>query len=236
MKKIVFLGFLLVAIIANASGLKIAGGAGYKKPLMEVVKLYEAKKGIKLEPIFGNMKQITTQAKNSDIALIIGDKRYLSTKSGLEFSQYNFLGRGYVVLAYAKGVKIESVADIKSDSIKKVAMPEPKKAIYGTAAAEFLKASNLYMSVKDKLYVVATVPQVVNYLVSGEVEVGIINLTAALAFEDKLGGYLKVEESTYNPIEIVVGELPTCKSATCKDFVEFLQTDAVKKVFQKYGM
>lgn len=236
MKKVVSLGFLLVAIIANASGLKIAGGAGYKKPLMEVVKLYEAKKSIKLEPTFGNMKQITTQAKNSDIALIIGDKRYLSTKSGLEFSKYSFLGKGYVVLAYAKGVKIESVADIKSDSIKKVAMPEPKKAIYGTAATEFLKASNLYMSVKEKLYVVATVPQVVNYLVSGEVEVGIINLTAALAFEDKLGGYLKVEESTYIPIEIVVGELPTCKSATCKDFVEFLQTDDVKKVFQKYGM
>lgn len=236
MKKIVFLILLISTFVFSASDLKIASGAGYKKPIMEVVKLYEANKGIKLEPIFGNMKQISTQAKNADIALIVGDKKYLDKKSGLEFRKYNFLGKGYVVVAFAKGVNVTNIDDLKSDTIKKIAMPEPKKAIYGVAGEEFLKSTKLNLGIKDKLYIVATVPQVANYLISGDVEAGIINLTAALAFKDKLGSYIKVDESFYTPIEIVAGELGACENSTCKDFVEFLETKEVKKIFQKYGM
>lgn len=226
----------LGALFIQAGDLKIAGGAGYKKPIMEVVKLYETQTGQKLEPIFGNMKQISTQAQNSDIAVVFGDKRYLSKKSGLPFSKYHFVGKGYVVVAYAKGVSLTSVDELKSDKIKKLAMPQPKKAIYGTGGEEFLKNSKLYDDVKDKLYVVATVPQVANYVITGEVEAGILNLTAALAFKDKMGGYIKVDESLYSPIEIVAGELPTCKDSTCKNFIDFLGKDEVKKIFEKYGM
>jgi len=236
MKKIVFLMLLISTFVCSATDLKIAGGAGYKKPIMEVVKLYESQKAIRLEPIFGNMKQVTTQAKNADIALIIGDKKYLAKKSGLEFKKYNFLGKGYVVIAFAKGVNVTNIDDLKSEIIKKIAMPEPKKAIYGAAGQEFLKSTKLYESIKDKLYVVATVPQVANYLLSGEVEAGIINLTAALAFKNKLGGFIEVDQSFYSPIEIVAGELPACKDSTCKDFLDFLQTKEVKSIFKKYGM
>lgn len=234
MRKIIFLMF--IAAVVNASGVKIASGAGYKKPIMEVVKLYEVSKGIKVEPIFGNMKQISSQAKSSDIALLIGDKKFLSQKSGLDFVKYNFLGKGYVVLAYAQGIKLDKVEDIAQERIKKVAMPAPKKAIYGIAGKEFLISSKLDERIKNKLYVVATVPQVANYLITKEVEAGIINLTAALSFKDKLGGYIKVDENSYSPIDIVAGELSNCDTSICKDFVEFLQSSGVKKIFQKYGM
>ncbi len=235
MKKII----LLVAILAISSygeTFKIASGAGYKKPIMEVVKLYEAKTGVKLEPIFGNMKQISTQAQNSDIALIVGDKKFFSKNSGLEFKNYTFLGKGYVVLAYAKGVKLESLLDLRDEKIKKIAMPEPKKAIYGIAGEEVLKSSKLDEAVKEKLFVVATVPQVANYVITGEVEAGILNLTAVLPLKDKLGGYIKIDESLYQPIEIVAGSLETCNTLTCKDFVGFLANPEVKDIFAKYGM
>jgi len=235
MKKIIAL-LVLSAIFLQAQALRIAGGAGYKKPIMEVVKLYEKQTGEKLEPIFGNMKQVSTQAQNTDIAVVIGDKKYLLKRSGLPFKQYHFLGKGYVVVGYAKGITLSSIDELKSDKIQKLAMPQPKKAIYGRGGEEFLKNSKLYDKVKDKLYVVATVPQVANYVMTGEVEAGIMNLTAALAFKNKIGGYIKVDESLYSPIQIVAGELPTCKDSTCKNFIDFLSKDEVKKIFKKYGM
>ncbi len=39
------------------------------------------KVAIKLNAFFGNMKQVTTQAKQTDISLIIGDKNFLSKKA-----------------------------------------------------------------------------------------------------------------------------------------------------------
>jgi molybdate transport system substrate-binding protein len=226
----------MIAIGLLADTFKLASGAGYKKPIMEVVKLYEVKKGVKLEPIFGNMKQISTQAQNTDIALVIGDKKFLEKKSGLDFSHYTFLGKGYVVVAFAKGVSLSFVEDLRKSFVSKIAMPEPKKAIYGYAGEEFLKNAKLDADIKEKLYIVATVPQVANYLVSAEVEAGILNLTAVLPLKDKLGGYIKVDESLYSPIEIVAGTLASCNTLTCKDFLEFLGSPEVKNIFEKYGM
>ena len=151
-KKIV-LSFIALGVVANAVNLKVAAGAGYKKPIMEVIKEYE-KSGENIDAFFGNMKQVTTQAKQTDIALIVGDKNFLSKKSNLNFKEYLDVGKGKVVVAYPKGKSITSIEDLTKESIGRISMPQPKKAIYGIAGEQFLKNAKLYESVKDKLYVV----------------------------------------------------------------------------------
>ena len=234
LKKIVWL-IIALNLTVNAEDLKIAAGAGYKKPLMDVIKEYE-KGGKKIEPFFGNMKQVSTQAKHTDIALIVGDKKFLSKKSGLEFKNYINLGKGKVVIAYPKGKTLTSVEDIKKQDIQKISMPQPKKAIYGIAGEEFLKSSKMYDEVKEKLYVVATVPQSMTYIVTNEVDAGIVNLTAALANKKKIGGYIEVPQKYYNPIDIVAGKLEACDSKECEEFISFLETKMAKDIFKKYGL
>lgn len=235
MLKKILLILVSLGISINAQDLKIAAGAGYKKPLMDLIKEYE-KSGKKIEPFFGNMKQVTTQAKHTDIALIIGDKNFLSKRSGLDFKAYTVLGKGKVVIAYPKGVTLSSIEDIKKQNIKKISMPQPKKAIYGIAGEEFLKSSKMYDDIKEKLYVVATVPQSMTYIVTNEVDAGIVNLTAALANMKKIGGYIEVPQGYYNPIEIVAGKLKACNSKECEEFINFLGTKTSKDIFKKYGL
>ena len=116
-------------------------------------------------------------------------------------------------------------------------MPEAKKAIYGDAGIEFLNTTKLYESLKDKLIVVATVPQVSSYVNTHEVDVGIMNLTAALDSIDKLGGYIKIPQEYYTPIEIVAGSLKACESdKICQEFIAFLKTPKAKEIFVKYGL
>lgn len=234
MKKF-FIALFCFVIFANANELKIAAGAGYKKPVMDVIKEYQ-KTGAKIEPFFGNMRQVTTQAKQTDLAIIIGDKNFLSQKSKLPFSKYTLLGKGKVVITYPQGKSLDSIENLKNGKIQKISMPQPKKAIYGIAGMEFLQKSGLYPQVEKKLHIVATVPQSMTYVITGEVDAGIVNLTAALANKDKIGGYIEIDQKYYSPIEIVAGELSACDSKECKDFLEFLQSKVAQNIFKSYGL
>ncbi|MFA7083056.1 MAG: molybdate ABC transporter substrate-binding protein [Arcobacteraceae bacterium] len=233
-KKIV-LGFMILTLSLWANNLKIAVGAGYKQPLMEVIKAYE-KNGKKVEAIFGNMKQVSTQATQTNMALIIGDKSFLALKSNLKFKEFVTLGKGKVVIAFPKGKEIKEVEDLLKPTVKRVSMPQPQKAIYGIAGEEFLKNANLYEGVKGKLLEVATVPQAMTYVVANEVDAAIVNLTAALANKNNIGGYILVSEEFYNPIEIVAGKLEECKDKECEEFMEFLVSPLSKEIFKQYGL
>lgn len=237
MKKV--LVFLCVALLSHvcADDLKIAVGAGYKKPVAEVLKAYEESGHGKIDAMYGNMAQVFAHAKQAEISLVIADKKFLEKQKELSFVNYQSIGAGIAVIAYAKGVALDRFEDIANANIKSIAMPEAKKAIYGDAGVEFLNNAKLYERVKEKLLVVATVPQVSSYVATHEVDVGIMNLTAALDNIDKIGGYIKIPQTYYTPIEITAGSLKACEAdKNCQAFVAFLQTPKAKEIFVKYGL
>lgn len=227
--------FIFISI-GLADTLKIAVGAGYKKPVQEVIKLYEAKHET-VDAVYGNMAQIFAHAKQAEIALVIADKKFLKKQQALTFEAYQTIGLGRAVIAYAKDVPFEKWEDLKDARIKSIAMPEVKKAIYGDAGMEFLEKSQLYDAIKSKLLIVATVPQVSAYVSTKEVDAGIMNLTAALDSKEKLGGYIEIPQTYYTPIEIVAGSLSSCKTDNqCQTFLQFLTSPEAKAVFTKYGL
>ncbi|WP_321313368.1 molybdate ABC transporter substrate-binding protein [Halarcobacter sp.] len=234
MLKKIFILTLIFTVFVNAEDLKIASGAGYKKVVLKVIKEYE-KNGKNIDGFFGNMRQVSTQAKQTDIDLVIGDKNFLLNKSGLDIKNYNSLGKGKVVIAFPKDTILTSSKDLLKKEIKKIAMPQPKKAIYGIAGLEFLKNEQLYKNVKDKLYVVATVPQSLTYILTKEVDAAIINLTVALENKDKIGGYIEVNQNSYSPIEIIAAKTTSCKDE-CEKFLEFMQSTKAKEIFKAYGL
>lgn len=237
MKKLLMFMCITLLSHAFADDLKIAVGAGYKKPVAEVLKAYEESGYGKIDAMYGNMAQIFAHAKQMEIVMVIADKKFLEKQNELSFVRYLNIGIGRAVIAYAKGLSVSSIEDLKQESIKTIAMPEVKKAIYGDAGIEFLHNAKLYESVKEKLMVVATVPQVSSYVVTHEVDVGIINVTAALDNGDKIGGYLEIPQSYYTKIEIVAGSLKACnENQACQNFLAFLNTPKAKEIFTKYGL
>ena len=228
---------LLLAGQALAEPLTIAAGAGYKKLVTDLAAAYEKTSGTKPELIFGNMGQVTTQAKAGGVIdVIIGEKGFLD-KSGLKFAGSEVIGHGILCLAWPKGKKFSDAKEIAKPDVKRVAMPDAQKAIYGRAASQFLEKTGLDKTIKDKLLVVATVPQVTTYVVSGEVDAGFVNRTDIMNVGDKIGGYLEVDPSLYAPIVIVAESLDGAKNAAgAKSFEKFLATDAAKAIAKKHGM
>ncbi|NLY04117.1 MAG: molybdate ABC transporter substrate-binding protein [Campylobacter sp.] len=229
---LVFVLILLTAVSSNAENIRIASGAGYKNVVMELVENFEYKDNV--ESIFANIKQISTQAKNSDIALVVGDEKFLNGENLGAVSIRN-LGVGKLVLIYPKDRNLTKLKDLEMDEFKRISIPDIENAIYGIAAKEVIHSANL--KIYDKLLMVSTVPQASSYIVTSEVDAGFVNLTAALNLEDKIGGYLVVDEDFYSPIKISVYEMSYCQnSKVCQAFLEFIQTDKARKIIQKHGL
>ncbi len=243
---------LLFACITPAFAeetLTIAAGAGYKQLVTALCKAYVKEGHPEPQQVYGNMGQVIAQAKQSGIIdLVIGDKRYLDG-SKLSWSQEEIVGKGKLILAVAQGVKIDdldSITLINAQSgealltnpvVKRIAMPDTKKAIYGRAASQFLEKTGLGKTIASNLLVVGTVPQVSAYVISGEVDLGFINLTNALAIKDKAQAIIPVDESLYAPIQIVANTLsssPNPKAA--ETFDTFLKSDTARAIVTKHGL
>ena len=258
MKSVRTFGPLVLALLLLVGGslpasageaFTIAAGAGYRKLVSALGEAY-AKTGKPLpQQVYGNMGQVIAQAKQSGVVdLVIGDKKFLD-KAELDVAAEYAIGKGRPVLAVAKGCpsaawkgrKVLDAAGAKAlladPAVARIALPDPKKAIYGRAATEFMERSGLAQGLAGKLLPVGTVPQVSAYVVSGEVDLGFINLTDGLAIKDKAAAVIPLDESLFDPIRIVADSLKTSPNpAAAAEFGAFLATPAAREIVAAQGL
>lgn len=217
--------------------LNIASGAGYKRLVEQVCTVFTAKTGIKVQQVFGNMGQIVAQVKEGgNFDFVLGDKSHLES-TDLVFSGEYVLGKGRLVAVVAKGSAITSLDQLTDPVASRIAIADWKKAIYGHAATEYLMREDLWEKIQPKLLIVGTVPQVSAYVISGEVDIGFINQTEAMALEHKVGRLLLVDESLYSPILIVAKQLQESPHAqAAQAFLDFLQTDEARDLIKQHGL
>lgn len=230
------MAFLLAANTWAADTLLIAAGAGYRRPVTQLLEEFTKASGIKAEASFGNMKQVETQAQqNPDIALLIGDRAFLEPMGLAEHFQH--LGTGKLVLVAARGQALAAIADLRQPHFKRIAIPDRTKAVYGNAAATCLERLNLAQPLAERLLEVATVPQVGAYLVTGEVDAGFVNRTEALALAGRAGTAIDAPQDCYDPIELSVGVLKgRANGVAARALLDYLASPAARKVLEQHGM
>jgi molybdate transport system substrate-binding protein len=236
MKKLcVALIVVLFASSVQADPLRSAAGAGYKRFVEKWANLYEKTSNKAMERIYGNMGQVTAQVKHGGgICVVVGDRSYLSSHD-MPISRYIGIGRGRPVLVSRKGLTLSSVEDLKKPEFVKVAAPDFTKAIYGRAAHQILTSGG-YDAVLAKTMEAGTVPRSGAYAISGEVDAAFINLSFALANQDKFGSMVELTKG-FEPIEIAAGIVSGCEeNADLKAFLDLLATPAMKKNVTEAGL
>lgn len=213
----------------------LASGAGYRSVVDPLADTFERKTGIKVERIYGNMARVTAQAHSTGtVDFILGDQSFLA-KAELSFISTTELGQGRLAAIYSKGVKF--TGDLLQANITRVAIPEPAKAIYGKAAVQYLKNAHLYDQIKTKLLIVATVPQAASYVLSGEVDVALVNMTHATKIRDNIGGFYELDASLYSPVTIILGQMDNGKANDDSTvFLHFVKSDEAKAILFHHGL
>lgn len=227
----------IFAPLTSQARILLASGAGYRAIVDDLADRFEADTGIYIERIYGNMAQVTAQARLAGtVDLVLGDADFLE-KAQLPFSKSRDVGKGRLVAIFAKDSPFTSATDLENPRITRIAVPDPTKAIYGKAAMEYLKNLGRYDQLAPKILFVATVPQAASYVISGDVDAALINLVHARQIEGRIGGYALLNEQAYSPITLIIG-LMESSSATqeCNDFLDFLQTEKAGNIISAHGM
>jgi len=242
MKKVIFALLLSLAVAvppAFAAGVSVTTGAGYMQMVKELCAAYkEISKHDVQEMYGGNIGQQLAQIEaGSGANVVIADKGTLdSIKTSVRFGSCVPLGKTVLVLAWRKGLSLSSPYDLLYEDVKSVCYPDPKAAIYGRAAASFLKSSGIGDKIRGKIYQVSTVPQVFSYLVSGEMDAGFVNRVVARSGEGKIGGFLEIEKG-YPPINMVAAVVKGQNTKPgVRHFVDFLSTPRAKEILKKHGV
>ena len=229
---LVMLGLSVVPALAETA---VTTGMGYKKMLSELCALYKQESGKQLTEVYsGTIGQSLAQYKaGSGVSVFVSDRQTLED-SDVSFASFQPLGTAVLVLAWKKGLNVESPQDLQNPKIQSIGYPDKKGAIYGKAAERFLTQSGLRGPLKDKLRMFSTVPQVFSYLTTGELDAGFVNTAVVKAQGKSIGGSMDIQ-SGYDPIEMVAavvkgaGEDPEA-------FLTFLQSDKARSVYAKHGL
>lgn len=223
--------------LAAEKKLTVAIGAGYKLVLEDLAVAFEQDTGVTVERIYGNMGHVLSQARESGLVDVVGGDKAFLDATDIAFTSEASLGLGRLVLAVAKGKPVTRLEEIAAPEITRVALADPKKAIYGKAATQYLQRAGLAETVKAKVLEVGTVPQVVSYLLTGEVDAGFINLTEAQPIQDKVERILPVDPALHDPILLVAKVLASAPSPEeAGRFAAFLATDKGKAILKKHGL
>lgn len=229
-------GFSAVA----SAQVTVTTGGGYVKMVEALANQYEAETGAKVSRAFGgNIGQMLAQVKSgSPVTVVISDATSLKKFTKVLKSEAGVrLGDTPLILAWRKGLDLKSPADLVKPEVKRIAMPDPKAAVYGRAAKEYLDGAAFGKEVASKMNVVSMVPQVLSYVSQGEMDAGFMNLLAARQGKAKLGGFMAVKEG-YEPIRMTAQPVkgPEGEAADVKAFLAWLSSSKVDAILDKFGV
>ena len=233
---------LLISSSLFSSVIKVALAANVTYAIDELKKEFnKLHPDLKVITTIGSSGKLTAQIRHgADFDLFMSaNMKYPKAlyKDGIAKTKPVVYAQGSLILLspkkrdFSKGIEI-----ITDDSIKKIAVANPRLAPYGKATVEALKSLKLYDRVKDKFIFGESIGQTVIYTLNAA-DIGFI--AKSTIFSPKLRGFEKgknwidVDPKTYNPISQGMVLLKESKDA--KAFYDFMLSDDAKKILKKYG-
>ena len=218
MKKLIIL--VATVIFLYADGV-IGIPGGFKKIFPQIISSYNNTYHKKLKAIYGPMGYLIYQAKIGSISLIMGEKNILQSHG---FTNFTPIAKGHLIVLTTHN--FNSLNELKK--IKLIALPNPKTTIYGKAAKEAFDK----LGIKNRFLQVALMPQGINYLLMGNCDGAVADLTQAV-FHKNLH-YIEIPQQYYHPIILGVSVLN--KNSEINDFVKFLKSKKIQSILKSYGL
>ena len=226
-----------------ARELTIFAAASLTQPLDALIDAYEAAhSGIEITANYGGSGTLQTQLEEgapADLFISAAPKQMdaLEQKALIDASTRVDLLTNEIVLIVPAGqpVKVGSFGDVALDSVTRLALGDPGSVPAGQYAQEVFTALSLWDKVSGKATYASDVKQVLSWVVSGNVDCGVVYMTDAVADQ----GVKIIAEAPYDTHSPIVYPAAVLKGSangkTAADFLEFLQSDDGSAVFTKFG-
>ena len=223
--------------------LQVSAAASLTDAMKELGGMYEKEHGnTKLVFNFGSSGALQQAIENggaADVFISAAQKQMnaLDEKKLLADGTRADLLINEVVLITAKDSKL-NLPDFKAvldPAVEHIALGEPKGVPVGQYSEEVFTKLGILDQVKERAVYGSDVRQVLAWVETGDADAGVVYATDA-AVSDKVKVAAVAPEDTHKPIVYPAAVLKDAKNMKeAKDFLAFLQSDAAKRVFEKYG-
>jgi len=243
-RAIIVLLFLAPATIAHAGEkITVSAAISLKDALVEIGRSYASATGDEVAFNFGASGQLMAQIEQGapvDVFISAADKQVdrLAEEKLVDVNSRRVVAGNALVLIVPAGAAstVRSFEDLAKDSVKRIAIGQPKTVPAGEYAARALATLRVLDAVRERLVYGANVRQVLDYVERGEVDAGIVYRTDALESGDKVKVVATADGSLYDPIRYpAVVVTASAKRDAAARFVRHLEGRDAQAVLASRG-
>lgn len=218
----------------------VAAAADLQFAFTDIAALFEQQTGQKVTLVFGSTGQLAQQIESGapyDLyaAANIAFVDQLAEKNLVIPDTVVLYARGRIVLAMNKesGRAAVTLDDLLNPEIRYIAITNPEHAPYGLAAKEALQTAGVWEQIQDKLVLGENVRQTLQYIQTGDAEVGIVALSVADVPEIT---WTLLDETLHNPLNQALAVVTSSShEALAREFALFINGETGRPIMRKYG-
>ena len=241
-KSLLILIAIFLTIKVSAQQVNVAAAANLRFVLEEIKTEYiKSHPSSKVNITFGSSGNLVQQILNGaafDFFMAADNVFPVKLKEkGVTYGEMKTYAFGKLAM-YSTTLDVSKGIDLLDEqSVKKIAIAKPETAPYGDRAVELLKSTGKFENLKSKIVYGDNISQAAQYAFTGNVEIGFVALSLALAPDMKDKGYCHiVDQKLYKPVEqacILIKRPVSCPEA--KKFMSYVLSGETKAIWEKYG-
>lgn len=218
----------------------VAAAADLQFAFTEIGQRFEAQTGQKVVFTFGSTGNLAKQIEHGapiDLyaAANVAFVEDLKQKGHViaETQQLYALGRVVLASSKAAGVTVTELSGLLDPKVKRIAIANPDHAPYGTAAKEALISAGLWEQVQPKLVYGENIRQALQFVQTGNAEVGFVALSVAEVDEIS---YVLVDDRLHRPLNQALAVVKGSPyEQVAREFAAFVMGPQGQPVMKKYG-
>jgi molybdate transport system substrate-binding protein len=228
---------------ADKPKLTVLAAISLRDAMTDVKRDFEASHDATVEFVFGASGQLASQIETgapADVFVSAADAQVnkLAEKKLVDASTRTLVAHNTLVLIVPANAKdaITGFEGLTSETVKHLAVGEPKSVPAGMYAKQVLGHLNIEGAVAGKLVLGANVKQVLDYVARGEAEAGLVYLTDAQAAAKDVKIVAQADASWHESINYpAVVVTATKEGELAKEFVAALTNEAGRAALSKQG-
>ncbi len=229
--------------VQNKEEILVSAAISLKNALQEIGLAFEAQAGVRVRFNLGAsgllQKQIEAGAP-VDVFASAGSKQMDELQARdliLPETRCNLV-RNVLVLVVPVNSKgsLHSFAELDDPEIDTLAIGNPKTVPAGQYAQQVLDHLNLWNRLEPRLILAENVRQVLDYVIRGEVEAGIVYATDVLIARGKTRIVARAPEGSHDPISYPIAVIKESQNRRkAQHFIDLALSEEGQRIFEKHG-
>lgn len=230
--------------VNNSSGnLTISAAVSLKDAFNEIGAIYKTKTGKTVNFNFGASGALQRQIETGapvDIFASAGEMQMdaLASKNLIDAATRRDFARNELVLIVPTDSKLNltNFGNLNDSSVQKIAVGNPKTVPAGGYSAQLFEKNNLSNSLQNKLVYAEDVRQVLDYVVHGEVDAGIVYASDAISAGGKVRVVLTAPADSHEPILYPIAVVKdSANKPSAEEFINLVMGAEGQRILRKYG-